>query len=1144
MRIQRLSLDRFGHFNNRHYEFGPRSDRPDFHIIYGPNEAGKTTTMEAALRLFYGFPLRETYGFKHQRSNLQVSATLDIDGQLREFTRLPKRSGALVDANGTALPETALSAHLAGLTEEDYRQLLCLDDDTIERGGEEIAQAKGDIGRLLFSAAAGVADLSAVLDGVREQADAIWKKRASKTRIAELKRDLAEVEKTIRERDITANAWRTLRKSLSDAQTAEQSARKVRSALQSTSAQIAAQRRAIPMMGEISALQTAIAPFAEYPARLDFDPERLVQLRSEETTARSEMERLEAEVTELTAARTLITVDPEHVALSEQLDALEDLRIRDRAADMDMARRQDQQRAAEEAMARAAHDLGAPAGIAPQSLVLSPADIIRLEKTREALRKAEDIALTETDELAALETRLSAAQEECDAFGSAGTLSPQVGEILSRHDVDRLAPSYAAATQALTIAKQTAAEHLRGLTIGPVRFDTLPSCPCSPLKAKDWAEAQADLLQKRSKAADLKAQHQTDMAARIAQAEALTAHGNLVADAETDALQDSRDRLWRAHEAALSVETATSFAIAMNALDAAMKSRVARASDLGQLRQIEQARAEAEVRADRATSQLNELNADLAAVEKAVNDAASQVGLPTPLTPAEWLDWVNRHAGAFESAGRLAALQEMHQPVLDRAQKLVETLGPLVALETPDFESLIAASRKIAETERETAAQGAKAQYALRQAQKDRADRQAKHQTALQAKAKAEADWQGLVKELLGGAIAPQTLMASLEPLRNLREQEEQRASATRRVATMQADQHRFASEVAALAARHGVTPQEPAATCFDALRDLSNTARDGQEKHAELSQRIEKARVSIGENERNLSQIAQEVAAIAVLFPGGAGVVDIDALRKMTGGALQVIADRAALSKLERTILSELGAAEMAEAREALKDVTIASLDAQAEAVKSDLTSAEDALTSATEKRVTAEQGLALVTGDADIASLTERKTTLELQLEEAALEHLELSLGHRLASGAIRRYRDSHRSGMMTATERCFASLTHGAYPKLTTLPDGAEEILLAVDGSGTSKRASDMSKGTRFQLYLALRAAAHEQLVGQGTCLPFFCDDIFETFDEERTSAACRVMEDIGRKGQAIYLTHHRHVVDIAMKTCDTPPMVHEI
>ena len=39
MRIQRLRLERFGHFTDQEFDFGKGGDRPDFHIIYGPNEA-------------------------------------------------------------------------------------------------------------------------------------------------------------------------------------------------------------------------------------------------------------------------------------------------------------------------------------------------------------------------------------------------------------------------------------------------------------------------------------------------------------------------------------------------------------------------------------------------------------------------------------------------------------------------------------------------------------------------------------------------------------------------------------------------------------------------------------------------------------------------------------------------------------------------------------------------------------------------------------------------------------------------------------------------------------------------------------------------------------------------------------------------
>ena len=76
----------------------------------------------------------------------------------------------------------------------------------------------------------------------------------------------------------------------------------------------------------------------------------------------------------------------------------------------------------------------------------------------------------------------------------------------------------------------------------------------------------------------------------------------------------------------------------------------------------------------------------------------------------------------------------------------------------------------------------------------------------------------------------------------------------------------------------------------------------------------------------------------------------------------------------------------------------------------------------------------------------------------------------------------------------------------------------------------------------MYLALRAAAYEQMALQGVKLPFFCDDVFETFDEDRTRAACRLMERIGRSGQAIYLTHHRHVVEIAKEVCSVQPVIH--
>ena len=47
---------------------------------------------------------------------------------------------------------------------------------------------------------------------------------------------------------------------------------------------------------------------------------------------------------------------------------------------------------------------------------------------------------------------------------------------------------------------------------------------------------------------------------------------------------------------------------------------------------------------------------------------------------------------------------------------------------------------------------------------------------------------------------------------------------------------------------------------------------------------------------------------------------------------------------------------------------------------------------------------------------------------------------------------------------------------------------------------------------------------------------------TFDEERMRAACRLIERTDRSGKTIYLTHHKHVVDIAQEVCETELVLH--
>src|SRR5690606_3197339 len=110
MRLQRLDLIRYGKFTDRRVDLA-RSSEFDFHLILGPNEAGKSTLRGAILDLLFGFPPRTPLDFVHAKSELRLGAVVQHDGQVLEFMRLKVNKNTLRAPDETPLPDTALQAY-------------------------------------------------------------------------------------------------------------------------------------------------------------------------------------------------------------------------------------------------------------------------------------------------------------------------------------------------------------------------------------------------------------------------------------------------------------------------------------------------------------------------------------------------------------------------------------------------------------------------------------------------------------------------------------------------------------------------------------------------------------------------------------------------------------------------------------------------------------------------------------------------------------------------------------------------------------------------------------------------------------------------------------------------------------------------
>ncbi len=130
------------------------------------------------------------------------------------------------------------------------------------------------------------------------------------------------------------------------------------------------------------------------------------------------------------------------------------------------------------------------------------------------------------------------------------------------------------------------------------------------------------------------------------------------------------------------------------------------------------------------------------------------------------------------------------------------------------------------------------------------------------------------------------------------------------------------------------------------------------------------------------------------------------------------------------------------------------------------------------------------------------------------------------------------------MTRAGDAFRTITRNRFSDLTTTPGKDGEVLVGIQSTGGSLIASEMSKGTRFQLYLALRIAGYHEFAEHHETVPFVADDIMETFDDDRSAEAFQLLSSMAEKGQVIYLTHHAHMRDIARKVCGKGVQVHDL
>lgn len=1142
MRLSRLDLTRFGHFTDFSLDFGVcEPGKPDLHIIFGPNEAGKTTAFEAYLDLLFGVPARSNYNFLHDYSNMRIGACLEIDGVEQELVRIKKSQNDLLDANGNPVNPTILARALGGMNREQYRAMFSLDDETIEKGGDDILASHGDLGQLLFSAAAGLSDLSGVLDKARAAAEGFHKSRARNTFLAEARRTLKDLDGQIRDIDLNASRFRALRTALETAKTGETSARKARDKLLGDKTRLDAVIECLPLLAERGGLHSDLETVKGFTVFKEAWLDLARTLREREVAASAKSTAAQGALGKLRETQTKVVPDPDILAVRQEIEHLMEVpRPRALTAQGDLPKRKQE-----------LAELSAEIDLAMKNLRLTEVDPANLaepvlgkferlagdvEGAGEALNNALDEERNARDEL---EKTAEGENLESAAIPSVDDLRA----LLDRLESETLTSQLRQANAAVDREENAVTDALANLVPWHGDTDHLPTALITEDQARRIADEHGELKDEHRTARQEFDKVAGELAGIQARIGTMKTGAVLYTDKDREEARAQRDAVWQAHIQSLTQKTADKFQEELVRVDILQDAQLEAADRLAHLRELQIKEAELTAQRHHWKTQVAAHIQDLEAKQGEFFRLLEKLALPTSFDPRDLQPWLKALATAHKASSTLAQAKRDQTGALADITKAEAALRKVlnVAPEAGDLPDLAHMARQSLEDAGRAQERARAIQTARTKLEKRKTD--VKETEKCLADAKEEWRIQADVSPLKFESLSE--FRDALPTLRTLGPRFFEREKLSRRIEAMQKDFDDFDKAVRDLNMRLGGDLDDEAFALAKRLQSRLKSAEQASHDLQNLNTQIGEQEEALITARKELKNVAAIVDEMSPEFPDETTIKTTKELLNAVSNAQKSDRLREEIADLQRRISLRLGRDDFAAALETLKGTDVPTATASLHVVKADLVQAETTLEGANRECGAAQKELAAVGGDDAVARLQEKRQVLLLDITEQARKSLRLRLGVLLAEQALARYRDSHRSGMLAATEKAFSKLTGGRYARLATQPDGQNEVLLAVRGvDNRSISAATMSKGTRFQLYLALRLAGYGQFIADGTTLPFIADDILETFDNTRTSAALDLLGDISRSGQALYFTHHQHVVDLARERLGDGCQIHDL
>ena len=417
-----------------------------------------------------------------------------------------------------------------------------------------------------------------------------------------------------------------------------------------------------------------------------------------------------------------------------------------------------------------------------------------------------------------------------------------------------------------------------------------------------------------------------------------------------------------------------------------------------------------------------------------------------------------------------------------------------------------------------------------------RSNAKAASEEKLQSLKLVEADWQEwLATRNLHNSFTPD----SVEALRNLLQLGHTQLQDVQvmqdRIKAIEKDICEFVEPLLPLATIHGFKIDEndhqQAAIVADRLIELHSSVGEQIRDRNAAKRELRSAREEFTQRDKRLKSIEEEITKL--LAAGGANDENEFRDRANTAQRRSEFTEKASAARDIIQGISGPGEA----FQSLLSELETTNKDDIADQVsrsEKELEETDDKIRTLIQERTEVNFEREKLIGDEESSRLRAERERLMEEIHVHARRWTTLTVAENILKEAQRKFEQERQPDVIRNTERFFRQITEERY-KTVYSPLGENKILVSATNEDP-KEPSQLSRGTREQLYLSLRFGLIQELTQHTESLPVVVDEVLVNFDQQRGLQAAIAFTKLAQSIQVLAFTCHSWVVDLYREAAD--------